>query len=214
MQDPMQAPQVTVAAVAEFLGTTTDEVMDAIRREEVKFEPSLGELGPQSLIYRAAVDELRFSLGFVTADEAAQFEQRAKSRRKQTAINRVLLVIAGFYLIIFVGFLAGFGTWRGRTFKEHVERFWDDLLWFVTWVANGWVGKAVLALAALVALYVIATVVWDEYSRTPAQRARARRRRENSRRRADDRAIADENLRRRRQVEWERRERKRRVQGD
>lgn len=211
---PNVAPQLTVEAVADFIGGTTKEVMESVRRLELRFEPSLQELTPQSLLFRPDIYEIRADLGYLTTEEEELRAMQAKSRRKEDFVIRGLLALVALFGLAaapgFIGWLAGTRRWRGRTFTERVQEFWD----LVVWIATSWFGKTVLGLAVLGVLGMILTVVWENYSMTPAEKAKMRRRRENRRRAEDDRLIAEDNLRRKRQAEWERRERSRRAEGN
>lgn len=215
---PDEAPQLTVEAVAEFMGATTKEVIESVRRLELRFEPSWQKLTSQSLLFRPDVDEIRADLGYMSAEEAAIRAMKARSDRKDALIARgVLALFALFGLAAapaFIGWLAGTRELQGGTFTEWMQVFWD----FIVLIANSWVGKAVLVIAALGAIGIIAIQVEIEISYrrslTPAEKAKMRRRRENRRRAEDDRLIAEDNLRRKRQAEWERRERSRRAEGN
>lgn len=193
-------PQPSVLEVAQFMGAKPREVLDVVRRLKLRHEPSLRPLDENSLLFRRDVRQIRFELGYMSADETRAMELEdllwVKNRRKR----RIIAGAVGIYLAIlltglpeFIGWLAGTREWRGRTFAGWAIDLWDTTVWVLTglwdatvWVLTGWIGRAVLVLAALFVIGSGMVTLRERYSaqgraRREAEwknRERARRRRE------------------------------------
>jgi hypothetical protein len=157
-------PQETIGHIAQVIGVSVDDILSAVRKLGIPYEPSQRDLTTNSFLFTKDIVAIREQLGLLSRDETElrglQKAQAKREMRNMRILVFSLVSLGAIFLVLswrpFFGWLAGSYDYRGGTFPDLVSTLINGFRWLITRPS------ILVSLAILVPAFLILDVWWKK----------------------------------------------------